>query len=149
MHRLDFLKLCKYSSKPDFCLIWNATLLRPKYQYQYYLILKRFRHDVRTQLSCGITNSQAGKESPQAFKEQQQVLEKFLLASGWVEILAAPFPPPPAVLVLPWVHGSCPGLQVFLRFKETQILQNNNKGHKASWYKNRKLREEGDAVNLE
>lgn len=82
MHRLDFLKLCKYSSKPDFCLIWNAMLFRPKYRYQYYLILKRFRHDVRTQLSCGITNSQAGKESPQAFKEQQQVLEKFLLAPG-------------------------------------------------------------------
>lgn len=134
-------------------------LFKPKYQY--YLIPNKFRHYVRNQLSCRINNLQAGKGSPQAFKEQQQVTEKLLLALG-----CEPDPcctggdramqyfspcPPPAVLVLPWIHRSCPSLQFFLGFKETQTLQNNDKHHKASWYRNRnrKLREEGGAVNSE
>lgn len=112
--------LWKYSSKADFCLIWNTMLFKPKYQYQYDLIPNGFRHYVRNELSCRITNLQTGKEAPRASKEQ--VLEKFLLAFGCeLEIHSASSSPPPAALTVPCIHRSRPGLQCF-----SQIQQNSN-----------------------
>lgn len=60
-------------------------------------------------------------------------------------------PPTSTSCAPPCAHRSCPHLQFFLRFRETQTLQNNNKHQKASWYRNRnrKLREEGGAVKWE
>ena len=89
-------------------------------------------------------------ESLRASQEQQQVMNKLLPAlSRELETRAASPSPPPAVFALPWIHRSCPGPQFFLRFKETQTLQNNNKHHKAWWYGNRKLREESSAIHSE
>lgn len=83
-------------------------------------------------------NLQAGKESPQAFKAQQQVTEKLLPAlGGELETRATqeeiepgrvlhlhPPPLPPAELVLPWIHRTHSSLQFFLGFKEAQTFQN-------------------------